>query len=175
VKRTVNSGDFTNYWRALGNNANPDPTAAQLVATASDPTYTQTTATSPGLWMNADNASSINVPGALQDQANADLKGSTPLLPAYVLTLTPGWYTGTPNVINGGGGSGVINMGDTVPLVINRGRLSVNTTVRVLGLTFAIGEDDQEDISLTVSNLPAPGIGQLIRTNASGIAALSLR
>jgi hypothetical protein len=41
-------------------------------------------------------------------------------------------------------------MGDTVPLVVEAGRLNVNTTVRVLGITYTIGDDGQEDVALTL-------------------------
>jgi hypothetical protein len=46
-------------------------------------------------------------------------------------------------------------MGDAVPLYINEGRLAVNTTVRVVGITYGIGEDGQEDVELTVGRPPA--------------------
>ena len=39
-------------------------------------------------------------------------------------------------------------MGDIVPLVIQTGRLNVNTTIRVLGIAYDIGDDGQEDVDL---------------------------
>ena len=47
-----------------------------------------------------------------------------------------------------------ISMGDVVPLVVNSGRLNVNATIRILGITYAIGDDGQEDVSLTVGRQP---------------------
>ena len=41
-------------------------------------------------------------------------------------------------------------MGDVVPLIVQSGRLNVNTNVRVVGITYAIGDDGQEDVTLTV-------------------------
>ena len=41
-------------------------------------------------------------------------------------------------------------MGDVVPLIIQSGRLNVNTTIRVVGITYDIGDDGQEDVTLTL-------------------------
>jgi hypothetical protein len=85
------------------------------------------------------------------------------LIPVYTLTLTPGtYYYGAPF------------MGDVVPLVVQSGRLNVNTNVRVLGITYQIGDDGQEDVLLTVGQ-PGRTLVQLIQQSQHDLNALALR
>jgi hypothetical protein len=61
-----------------------------------------------------------------------------------------------------------------VPLVIRSGRLDISTTVRVLGLTFAIGDDGQEDVEVTVGR-PAVDLSAIFRKTRRDVDALARR
>jgi hypothetical protein len=65
-------------------------------------------------------------------------------------------------------------MGDTVPLRIKAGRLDVDTYVRVVGITYDIGDDGQEDVGLTVGRADVT-FADLFAKGTQGIAALARR
>ena len=143
LTRTVNSGDYSNYWRTLGNAADVDPLAPQLFAETWNADANDVTRIPVGLWMTGDNAADVSIQSTLDEQAAGDLELSSPLIPSYTLALRPGWWT-----------SGAVHMGDVVPLVVRSGRLNVNASLRVLGIEYDIGDDGQEDITLTVGRQP---------------------
>lgn len=165
VTRTVDSGDYANYVRVLGNNGNSDQTAAQLFADTWNSDATSGTAGAVGLWMTADNASDVNQQATLNEKAAGLLAAQGVLIPSYTVTLVPDGYR-----------YGFPNMGDTVGLNVQSGRLNVATTVRVLGLAFAANEDAAggEDVTLTVGR-PAVTLAQLLGQARSDINALARR
>lgn len=113
--------------------------------------------------MGTDNAADVSIQATLDDKAQGDLALNGILTPTYALGLRPNAYSwGNPN------------MGDVVPLIIQAGRLNVNTTVRVLGFTYDIGDDGQEDVTLTVGR-PAVTLPQLIGPSRQDVAALTRR
>jgi hypothetical protein len=159
VTRSVNSADYANYVRVLGNNqsANPTPQFYGEAAAAGAAT------TPAGIWMLADDAADVTVAAALGEKAVGDIALNAILVPHYTLGLAPGAYSwGNPN------------MGDTVPLIIQSGRLDVNTTVRVLGIAYDIGDDGQEDVTLTVSR-PATRFSDFFNRSAQDIKSLARR
>jgi hypothetical protein len=163
VTRAVTSSDYGNYWRVLGNNGSSDPAAAQLYSEAYNADATSGTAGAVGLWMSDDNAADVTIQSTLDQQAQGDLTISGVLVPSYTLGLRPGAYSfGNPN------------MGDTVPLIIQSGRLNVNTTVRVLAISYDIGDDGTEDVILTVGR-PAPKFLNLFTAANRDINALTRR
>jgi len=163
VTRSVNSADFANYVRLLGNNGESDPAMAQLVAEAWTSDAATGTPGATGLWMTAENASDVTLQNTLNEQAQGTLALMSTLIPSYSLGMRPGAYRW-----------GFPRMGDTVPLVIQSGRLNVNTTVRVLGLTYDIGDDGQEDVELTVGR-PAVTLAALLAANRRDVNALARR
>jgi hypothetical protein len=139
LTRVVASADYANYQRVLGNNGSSDPAAAQLYSETWNADAASGTAGAVGLWMTGDNAADVTIQATLDQKAAGDLALSGVLLPSYTLNLRPGAYTwGNPN------------MGDVVPLIVKSGRLNVSTTTRVLGITYSIGDDGDENVSLTV-------------------------
>jgi hypothetical protein len=163
VQRTVDSSIYGNYWRVIGNNGSADPNAAQLFAETWSSDANNVPKNPVGLWMSADNAPSLTDANSLVAQAQGDLSLHGSLIPTYTLTLTAGaYYYGAPY------------MGDVVPLVVRSGRLNVNTSVRVLGITYTIGDDGQEDVALTVGQ-PGRTLIQMIQESQSDINALARR
>ena len=163
LTRSVDSGDYANYQRVLGNNGSSDPAAAQLYSEAVNSDANNVTVTPVGLWMSGDNQADVTIQSTLDETAQGDLALSGVLQPSYSLSLRPDWYTwGNPN------------MGDVVPLVVQSGRLNVATTVRVLGITYDIGDDGQEDVTLTVGR-PAVAFADLLGAQSRDVNALARR
>lgn len=173
VDRTVNSADYANYWRVLGNNGDSDPATPQLFAEAWDPNASAGQLGAVGLWASGDNESDVSQIQTLIDKAGGSGLVTTPsggllgqsslLVPSYSLGLRPGAYNwGSPN------------MGDVVPLIIQAGRLNVNTTVRVVAITYGIGDDGDENVELTVGR-PDVTFGDIFRGRDRDIDALARR
>ena len=163
LTRSVDSGDYANFQRALGNNGSSDPAAAQLFSEAVNSDANNVTVTPVGLWMAGDNQADVTIQSTLDQTAQGDLALSGVLVPTYTLGLRPGVYEwGAPN------------MGDVVPLVVQSGRLNVNTSVRVLGITYDIGDDGQEDVTLTVGR-PAVKFRDLLAASTRDVNALTRR
>jgi hypothetical protein len=168
VTRTVNSGDYANYVRVLGNTGtNPN----QLFGEAWNADSNNVTVYPVGLWMNDENAADVTIKSTLTEKAQGDLAMQGILVPTYTLGLRPGAWSSY--ISSGSPGINII-VGDVLPLVIQSGRLNVNTTVRVLGLTFVIGDDGQEDVELTVGR-PESTLSGLWRAPVRDTAALTRR
>jgi hypothetical protein len=165
VTRSVNSSDYGNYVRIVGNNGNDDPLAAQLYAETWSADANDIGRIPVGLWMDADSAPDVTDPATLAQQAAGHLTRSALLVPSYSLRLTPGAYR-----------RGAFGIGDTVPVVIKSGRLNVNTgdTVRIVGLNFVISDDGAEDVELTVGR-SLTSLADLLTAAASDINALARR
>jgi hypothetical protein len=167
--RSVDSGDYANYWRVIGN-------APAGSADGTPPMFSEqwntdsnnVTVVPIGLWQNVENAADVTIQSTLDQQALGDLAISGVLthnqLPAsYTLTLRPGAYLyGSPN------------MGDICPVVIQTGRLNVNDNIRVLGISYDIGDDGEEDVSLTVGR-PTRTLTQLLTQADRDADALTRR
>ena len=156
LTRTVSSADFASYWRVLGEGTEE----AQLYAEIWD---ADANAGPLGLWQSGDNASDVSIRSTLDDKAAGDLAGSSTLTPSYTVTMRPGAYSwGSPN------------MGDVVPLVVRSGRLDVSTNVRVVGLAYAVGDNGDENIEITVGR-PVRTLTQLITEPVADVNALARR
>jgi hypothetical protein len=163
LTRTVSSADYANYVREVGNKSSSDPNAPQMFAEAWNTDANNVTVNPVGLWMLGDNASDVSVQQTLNERAQGRLNLDGLLSPSYTLTLRPSSYLlGSPN------------MGDTVPLYVNEGRLNVNTNVRVVGIDYAIGDDGNEDVALTVGRAPRT-LYTMLRASDRDIDALARR
>jgi hypothetical protein len=163
LTRTVNSADYGNYWRSVGNAANIDPSAPQLYSEAWDDNANDVTVVPVGLWMSGDNAPDVAIQSTLDQQVAGDLAMYGVLEPGYTLGLRPGTWA-----------FGMVDMGDVVPLVVQSGRLDVNTTTRVLGIAYDIGDDDTEDVTLTVGRPPV-SLFDLVTQSDRTVDALTRR
>ena len=133
VSRSLNSADYANYWRVIGNNGSSEPDVPQLAAEIWNADANDVGRVPVGTWQNIEAASDVSDPGTLGEHAARDLNRSALLVPSYTLGLRPGAYA-----------HDTLNMGDTVPLVIRSGRLNVQgpaARVRIVGRSFDIGDD----------------------------------
>jgi hypothetical protein len=160
VTRQITSADYGNYWRELGNSQSNDPSVQTAIGEASNPDASGTVV---GLWASPDNQASTILAPTLVAAAAGNLNRYGVLIPVYVLTLRPGFYY-----------AGAFNMGDTLPLVVMHGRLKVNTTVRILGITYNIGDDGQEDVDVVVGR-PDTTLYDVIGGVAADVDALARR
>ena len=164
LTRSVNSATYANYVRVIGNSGGaegaPQLTADRWTADANDVGRVPV-----GLWQESDNESDVSVAATLGQKADGYLTTAGVLVPSYTLALTPGWYE--PDTLG---------IGDTVPLVIESGRLHVNTTIRVLGISYALPDDLEagEDVEVTVGR-PALTLTALFRPLKRDIDALARR
>jgi hypothetical protein len=159
--RSVNSQTYASYVRVIGD-AGGTEGAPQLTADA----WTADANGGPvGLWMESDNESDVKVAATLAQKASGYLTAAGVLVPSYSLTLAPGWYE-----------LDAVNLGDTVRLVLESGRLHVASTVRVLGIGYAIADDLEagEDVEVTVGR-PAVDLSAMFRPLRRDIDALARR
>ena len=165
VTRSVNSADYANHVRVIGNNGSEDPAAPQLYSEAWNADANNVTVTPVGLWSTGLNESDVSVQSTLDETAAGELATAGVLVPSYSLKLTPGAYRW-----------GVPNMGDSVPLVIRSGRLNVVSTVDVVGITFAPtdGDDGREVVEIAVGR-PVVTIGDLFTDLDRSVNALARR
>jgi hypothetical protein len=169
--RSVNSIEYANYARVLGSNPDTTQGAPQFFAERANVDANDVTRVAVGLWMHAENESDVKVIQTLQEKADGlvrETDGSPGgemgvLVPSYSLSLTPGWFR-----------PGYPNLGDTVPLRLDVGRLAVSGTVRVLGLGYAIGDDGGEDVEV-VTGRPAATLSSLFTAARRDINALARR
>jgi hypothetical protein len=163
LQRNVNSGDYANYIRVIGNNGSSDPAAAQLWKESIGDDANNVTVDNQGLWMMGENESDMTIPATLQDRARGLLNSYGIVMPAYSLDLRPGAFSwGNPH------------MGDVATLIVMAGRLRVNTTVRIVGMTYDVGEDGQEDVKLSVGRSDVT-FAALFNKTARDVNALARR
>jgi IPT/TIG domain len=164
LSRSVNSQDYANYIRVVGGSSDPNNSdAPPLFAESWNTDANNVTVAKQGLWMTGDNASDVTLIATLRQRAAGELGTASLFLPAYSLTLTPGVYSmGNPHI------------GDVVRLIVRAGRLNVDTEIRVVGLTFEMGDSGQEDVTMQVGRADV-SFGDLFTTTARQIDALARR
>jgi hypothetical protein len=156
LTRTLSSADYANRVWAIGKKA--DAYAPQL---RSDAYNADAYGRTLGGWMSVLNNPDVTLQTTLDEQAQGNLALVGDLVPSYTLQLRPGSYMyGKPR------------MGDVVPLVIQSGRLDVQTELRVLGITYAIGDDGDEGVELVVGRRP-PSFTRLFRDTKRTVDALT--
>jgi hypothetical protein len=136
LTRTVSAENYCDYDRIIGKSAS---TTSQLSSEAWDGTLLDVNAFPQGLWMRADSAPDVDSLATLTNLAYGYLNRFLDLIPSYTVTMRPAICS-----------PGYPNMGDVVPLIIEEGRLNVNTYLRVIGIDYEISDDGYEKISLAV-------------------------
>jgi hypothetical protein len=163
VKRQVTSADYSNYWRTLGNNQSSNPADPQYYGEDWTKDALSGAPGSVGLWMNGANAADVTVMNTLTEQASGAIDLYSVLVPTYTLALTPGVYQW-----------GMFDLGDALPLVIMSGRLQVDTSIRIMSITYSIGDDGEEDIELVVGR-PLTSLKKMMTAWESDVNALTRR
>lgn len=139
ANRDVDPGEYANAIRVTGDDgaaAPPTPVERDVIDPDTRP---------EGRWDAVFGESTIQTQAALNARADWLREESQVIRPAYSLTLKAG----------GWGGPGHIWLGDTVQVVINSGRLAVNTALRVYELQFDISADGGETVTVTAGR-PRP-------------------
>jgi hypothetical protein len=163
LTRSVNSGEYANFIRNLGNNEASEADAPQLFSERWSPDVNDVTRVPVGVWMDGINSSDVTVQSTLDSGAQGELNRRSVLVPGYSLSLASGAYR-----------YGAIEMGDSVPVIIRSGRLDVNTRLRVVGLTYAISDDGDEEVSLGVGRALTT-LADLMQAGREDINALARR
>jgi hypothetical protein len=164
LTRSTNSANFANFERVLGNNGDTTPGAPQLYSEQWNPADLDVTEPGAvGLWMDAQNGADVSIQSTLDDQAHGALDLMGVLEPSYSLALTPDTYTDR-----------AFNMGDTVPVVVQSGRLDVTTTQRIVGMSFEMTDDGAENVGLTVGR-SLTSLADLLTETARDVNALARR
>jgi microcystin-dependent protein len=162
LTRSANSANYANYWRTLGFNAE-DPDAEQLWAEDWNDEANDPNRVAVGTWMAGDNAADVSEQDTLQEKATGNLATYGQLIPSFTLTLRPGAFIFDQ-----------VQIGDVLPLVVQEGRLDLQATVRLLGLSFSLGDNGQEDIELEVGR-PTANLFQLLTRADRDVDALTRR
>jgi hypothetical protein len=163
LKRAVSSADYSNYWRTLGNNQTATQNAAQVYGEAWTAAAIGGQAGAVGLWETGDQSADVTDPTLLGAAAAGQLNIFSVLMPTYTLTLAPGFYY-----------QGALNMGDTLPLYVQSGRLNVATSLRVVGIQYEPSDDGLEVVTLTVGRDPSTLV-DILGDQAADIRALARR
>lgn len=164
VTRTVASGDYANYWRVIGSAPAGSPDGTPPMYSEAWNSDANNVGVIPiGLWQNVDNAADVTIQSTLDQKAQGDLALAGIVTPSYTLGLRPGAYRWQAP-----------NMGDICPVVIQSGRLNVNANIRVLGISYDIGDDGEEDIELTVGR-PTRTLTELVTQADRDADALTRR
>jgi hypothetical protein len=126
VRRTVASGDYANAIRFSGKDAVTPPPVTRVVTPGNE-----------GRWEDQRGNTDVTTTAQLNEQANGAILAASVIQPSYSLTLVPGAWT-----------PATVWLGDTIRLIVNSGRLAVDTTTRVVGVGIDIGESGEETVSL---------------------------
>jgi hypothetical protein len=123
-RRTVASGDFANAIRFSGEQTAPATT--RVITPGPE-----------GRWERQVGNPDLITAAAIGEQADGAIAAVSAIRPSYGVTLLPGaWSPGT------------VWLGDTVRLLIRSGRLDVDTTTRVVGVSIDIGDHGDEKVTL---------------------------
>ena len=162
LTRTANSASpYANHVRVIGKAATAG--AAPMYSEAWQPSANDIGVTPVGVWQDVENASDVSIQSTLDQAAAGYLNLYGVLVPSYTLTLRPGTYA-----------EGWLQMGDTVPLVVQSGRLDVVSSVRIVGMSFDISEDGPEVVTLTVGR-PPTSLVDLLNAGAADVNTLARR
>jgi len=126
VRRTIASGEYANAIRFSGKDAATPPPVTRVVTPGNE-----------GRWEDQRGNTDVTTTAQLNEQANGAILTASVIQPAYSITLVPGTWTPT-----------VAWLGDTIRLIIKSGRLDVDTSTRVVGVSIDIGESGEETVTL---------------------------
>lgn len=98
-----------------------------------------------GVWATAESYPDVTTQAELDDTGRRRLAELSKVAPGYTLGLRDGWWQGP----------GHVWLGDTVRLLVNSGRLHEDVELRVQQLDLTLGNDGEQQLSLTVGTPPS--------------------
>jgi len=137
VTRQVDSSDYANAVRLTGR-----PREGANESTAPLPEERRIDFTGRPDWSRWDASfdEDINTQPALGERANWRILDASLIRPSYQVSLAPGFWRG----------QGHLWLGDRVKLIIQSGRLNVETDVRIVEISVNIDENGVEDVDMTL-------------------------
>jgi hypothetical protein len=155
ITRNVDPSTFANALLVTGDSS--------VALTPQQPEDAGIGTSAAGRWDNVV-GTEVKTASLLASRASWELANAEVVVPSYTVEMPAGSW----------GGPGHIWYGDTVQLVINSGRLAVNTTLRVMELSVALDEDGGETVTLTIGR-PLLTPGQRIARMARDLRFLRTR
>lgn len=138
--RSVEPADYANAVRVSG--GTPDGGSAPTPSAQTSAEVTAGTAVQ-GRWERQLSDQDLLTTALVAKRATKLLSDAQVLQPTYSMTLTPGMWTGPADMW----------LGDTVPVLIQAGRLNVDTSLRVTSMEFGIGDDGDDKVTVTLGGL----------------------
>lgn len=129
---------------ALTRTTDPSSFASDLLGIGGDGTTPHTSSRTPrtlGRWESTESWSDVTVQSTLDAHTDGQLVLDD-WIPAYSATITPDRWTPDDAWL-----------GDTIGVHVHSGRLNVDTTARIVGVTITIGDDDTEQVDLDLARV----------------------
>lgn len=161
VTRAVSTTAFANYSMVTG--ATPEGATSALFAEAFGDGWNDPVAYPEGAWMAVTGQPDVSVVATLQQSANGNVALYGDLEPSYTLKMVAGRWSPDD-----------CWLGDTVRLIVQSGRLNVDTSVRITAVAIDIDETGTEAATLT-AGIPPPGLGPLLRSVDRRLDRLEIR
>lgn len=167
LSRTTSTANFANLVRCSGASLAPlnvpdqPATTAPIFQSAQVP---GASVGSEGFWWENINYPDVQVQSQLSEYANGRLALDSNPQPAYTLDLIAGtWHSAYD-----------FDLGDSLELRVNSGRLNVRDTVRIVAFDFAIDDDGSDKLTLSVAR-PTTDFASDFQGHGSLLDALSRR
>lgn len=154
VKRNVDPSAYANALRMNGADTLL-PEVREAVDLASRP---------EGRWDGQYGVTTITEQGTLADRADWQLAVAQQVVPAYSVTFKGGRWGGRDHVW----------VGDTCRLVVQHGRLAVNTLLRVVELAITVPANGWEEVTATLG-IPLATVGSMVAGQAARLDQLERR
>lgn len=151
VARVVSTTTYTNYAMVLGATVPDSEPAETMFAESFGPGYADPIGHPEGPWMSVNAQPDVSQMQTLQDDADGFVATYGDLEPAYTLELAPGRWSPDDAWL-----------GDTVRLIVDSGRLAVDTAVRITAIDVTVDDLGRETVTLT-AGLPPSSASQLLR------------
>jgi hypothetical protein len=168
LTRTARTSDFANYIRVSGASLTTINVPGQPATTVPIfAVYPDTVGTEPdavGFWQSAKAQPDVMLPQTLREAAIGYWNVLRNPQPSYTLDVIPRrWHSPAD-----------CWLGDTIPLRINSGRLTVDDVVRIVGLDWQISDNNTDVLSLTCAR-PLDNFATMSADTQKALAALARR
>lgn len=161
VTRAVSTTTFANYSMVTG--MTPADGSLPPFAESFGPGWTDPIGNPEGAWMMVSGQPDVSVLATLQQDADGNVALYGDLEPSYTVTM-----------VNGRWSPDDCWLGDTVRLIVQSGRLNVDTSVRITAVSIELDDNGTEVATLT-AGIPPPGLGPLLRAVDRRLDRLEIR